>query len=157
MPPAITRDQERRLYDYLREVTEGDALRYQLIAKKIHHAADGTAIEWELAIVRDWLNAMVEESTLKAAAEEARLAPDSTEAPFEGVRRGEAGNPNYQAFLDTLEQVELDAITNNVPYFAWFSARKANVQNGEVFSPEYLRSWADKHLSERVKALRALT
>lgn len=149
--PVITRDQESRLYKFLRERTEGDALRYELVAKKIHRAAEGTALDWELSIVKDWLDAMNE---LQALADSRKDVPVLREEPFADVRRGQVGNRNYQAFLDTLEQHELDAITNNIPYFAWFSDRRAEMQKSELQGYPYLRLWADQHLSQRVNDLR---
>lgn len=151
--PMITREQESRLYKFLRERTDGEALRYELIAKKIHRAADATAAEWEQSIVRDWLVAMNEEQVFDEAAQVLYVP---REEPFASVRRGQVGNPNYQAFLDTLEQPALDAITNNVPYFGWFSDRQSEMKQSGLTGLNYLRSWADSHLSQRVKSLRGL-
>ena len=151
--PTITRDEEAKLYRYLRAQAEGDALRYELIAKKIHRAADGTASEWDKTIVNDWLSAMNE---LDAARSQPLAWTPAKEEPFSAVRRGQVSAPNYQAFLDTLEQHELDAITSNVRYFSWFSERQAEIKKGGIFSVDYLRRYADQHLSQRVKALRGL-
>lgn len=154
LQPTITREQEAALYKFLRDDCEDDALRYELIAKKIHRAADGTAVAWELAIVRDWLSAM---NAARVAAEPVYVPLAPQEAPFAAVRRGQVGNPNYQAFLDTLEQCELDAIDSNVPYFGWFSDRQAEARKLVVpGGPDWLRKWADHHLSERVKSQRLL-
>lgn len=153
--PAITREDETRLYKYLSKGTRGDALRYELIAKKIQRAADGHVSTYDLAIVNDWLSAMNEE----AAEAEARrtLHTEPREEPFAAVRRGQVGASNYQHFLDTLEQAELDVIVNNVPYFTFFSTMQIEAKKaGEMCTPAFIQAYADSHLSQRVKALRGL-
>lgn len=152
--PMITRAQESALYAFLRKQADGDALRYELIAKKIHRAASGYANAADESIVRDWLNAMVEEQEEKLARQRLSM-PQSERKAFESLSSGKCGNPNYQAFLDTLEQTDLDSLTNNVPYFCFFSDREAEakkLKRNDVVA--YIREWADRHLSERVKALR---
>lgn len=156
----ITREQERALYAFLRERTDGDALRYELIAKKIHRAADGTHSDFDASVVQDWLASMQEIDAIRSAntaavgmLEQAEQAlPDS----FASLRSGVCGNPSYQAFLDTLEQEELDALSNNVPYFEFISARQAEARALGAQSTSdhhaYIRQWADAHLSERVMA-----
>jgi hypothetical protein len=67
--PTITRQQESALYRFLREETNGDHFRYELIAKKIHRAADGCANEWDSLVVRNWLAAMNESNAQEAATE----------------------------------------------------------------------------------------
>jgi hypothetical protein len=152
--PAITREDEARLYKYLSKVTDGDALRYELIAKKIQRAADGYANSYDLNIVNDWLRAMNEEA---AAVEAGRNFIEPREEPFAAVRRGQVGASNYQAFLDTLEQAELDVIKNNVPYFTFFSSMQMEAKKAkQALTPEFIRNYADNHLSQRVKALRGL-
>jgi hypothetical protein len=149
--PSITRAQEASLYKFLSKQTENDALRYELIAKKIHRAADGAAINWELDIVNHWLGAMLEEQLAKENRYVSEILPRES---FADVRSGQVGNPNYQAYLDTLEQDELNLITSNVGYLCWFSTRQSEQPNG--FSPDWLRSWADNNLSARVKSIRGL-
>lgn len=56
----ITRVQERRLYEFLRDRCEDDSLRYELIAKKIQRVADGYGDEFDIRIVKDWLEVMQE-------------------------------------------------------------------------------------------------
>lgn len=154
--PFITREQETRLYAFLRERCEGDALRYELIAKKIMRAADGDASEWDASIVTDWLNAMLENERLQVQAHAWTAAEREPIAPFQQIRSGVVGNPHYQAFLDTLEQSELDAIANNAPFFVWISRRVAEMPQAGLTLAVYLRQYADEHLSQRVKAMRGL-
>lgn len=153
--PAITREEEARLYKFLSAQTEGDAFRYEIIAKKIQRAADGYASPADLVIVKDWLYAMV--SLEKAAHARSTFRTEPQEAPFAAVKRGQVSASNYQAFLDTLEQHELDVIENNVPYFLFFSDVQIEAKKlGVEFTPAFIRSWADARLSQRVKTLRGL-
>ncbi len=152
---VITRSQEAQMYAYLRKEIGGEAFRYEAIAKKVHRAAAGTAVEWEIAIVNDWLDAMNHENQLLAQREQLSVPQTPREVPFASIRLGQAGNPFYQAFLDTLEQPDLDAITSNIPYFCWMSERRAEMASSPV-TPGYVRQWADKHLSNRVKAIRGI-
>lgn len=150
--PVITRQEECALYAFLREQTDGDSLRYELIAKKIHRVASAWHSKDDEAVVRDWLSAMRERDAVRAAREAATVASGAG-VPFDSLRSGECGNPSYQAFLDTLEQDELDALSNNVPYFAFVSARQAEASSAgrENDLAAYIREWADAHLSLRVR------
>jgi len=152
--PAITREQESRLYVFLRKETENEAFRYMLIATKIGRAANGTAVDWELAIVKDWLDCMLEEEAAANATVPAFtvIRPE----PFADIRLGFAGNPKYQAYLDTLEQDELNIISSNIGYFAWMSQRLAEMRKSDLKGTDFLRDWADKNLSQRVKAIRGM-
>lgn len=58
---TITRDQEQRLYSYLRLKCDGDSLRYELIAKKIQRTADRTASVWDAEITNSWLRSMLKQ------------------------------------------------------------------------------------------------
>ena len=148
--PIITREQEKRLYDFLREQCEGDAFRYELIAKKIHRAADGTATDWEKTIATDWLNAMLELEKSRQA--QANGTMGEPRVPFAEIRTGQVSNPNYQAFLDTLEQEELDALQSNGPFFAWMHQIRAAKPADATFDAAYVRKCADASLSKRAHA-----
>lgn len=150
--PIISREVEARMYKFLQRVCEDDSLRYELIAKKVQRAADGVASDWDKGIVKDWLNAMLEQEVLAQQPQPLPLRADQWVA----VRAGAVGNAFYQAFLDTLEQHELDTINSNVPFFEWISKRQAEMPASGVFGIDYLRAYADRHLSQRVKALRGL-
>lgn len=147
---TITRDQESSLYEYMRKNSR-DAFQYQMLVKKTQRVADGVgSLEAEL-IVWDWLCAMHEE------AEPTKPQHSVQRVPFGNVRRGEVENPLYQAFLDTLDEAELKAIDNNLPYFIWHSERLREFNLKKVGSfAAYCRQWADEHLSSRVIALGAL-
>ncbi|MFW1504060.1 hypothetical protein ACEWBU_24725, partial [Vibrio parahaemolyticus] len=75
--------------------------------------------------------------------------------------------PRYQAYLDTLESEELEAINSNAGYMSWITHRIADFrdENGMKKSADltssqhkefdkYLREYADRHLSDRVKSER---
>lgn len=126
-------------------------MRYELIAKKIHRAADGTASEWDITIVKDWLQAMQELEALTQA-RSTRDNPSAPAVPFAGVRTGKVQNPNYQAFLDTLEQDELDSLQSNGPFFAWMAKLRMNLPSGQAFTAAYIRECANASLSRRAQA-----
>lgn len=152
---TLTRDEATALYKFLRERTECDALRYELIAKKIHRVVEGYANTHDQLVARDWYEAWAEEEAAKLARHQLSMRPYEKE-PFADVRLGRVGNPNYQAFLDTLEQEELDQIHNNIPFFSFFMQREIEAARlGRRDLASYIREWADANLSERVKALRA--
>jgi hypothetical protein len=146
----ITRDLESNLYKYMRRNSR-DAFQYEMLVKKTLRVADGVGSLNAELIVWDWLCAMHEEAA-------SSIPQHSVErVPFGDVRRGKVENPLYQAFLDTLEHAELNAINSNLPYFIWHSdrLRESNLkQLGSLAA--YCRQWADEHLSQRVIALRAL-
>ena len=146
----ITRDQESSLYQYMRRNSR-DAFQYQMLAKKTQRVADGVgSLDAEL-IVWDWLCAMHEE------AEPTKPQHSVQRVPFGDVRRGKVENPLYQAFLDTLEHAELEAIDNNAPYFAWHNDRMGEFRLKNYGSfPAYCRQWADERLSNRVIQLRVI-
>lgn len=149
----ISREQESRLYKFLRETCDLDFLRYELIAKKVGKTADGTAIDWEQEIALDWLNCMLSyERDLEVAKQ---AATESRHEPFADIRRGIAPIPNYQAFLDTLEQDALDAITSNVPFMEWISQVRSSKPADILFNEAYVRRYADMNLSKRFKFAQA--
>ncbi|ELB2268311.1 PLxRFG domain-containing protein [Vibrio parahaemolyticus] len=89
---------------------------------------------------------------------------------FAKAKTGKADNPRYQAYLDTLEAEELEAINSNAGYMSWITHRIAEFrdENGikkgaDLTSSQhkefdkYLRDYADRHLSERVKSERDST
>ncbi|EOV9224431.1 PLxRFG domain-containing protein [Vibrio parahaemolyticus] len=86
---------------------------------------------------------------------------------FAKAKTGKADNPRYQAYLDTLESEELEAINSNAGYMSWITHRIADFrdENGMKKSADltssqhkefdkYLREYADRHLSDRVKSER---
>lgn len=155
---TLSRSDEAALYQFIRmdAASAGhlDHFRYEILAKKVSRVASGYGNAHDEATVKEWLAAM--------QAERATLLPPPyitpAAEPFADVRAGKVGNPLYQAFLDTLEFAELQAITSNVPYFAWHTARSADHQRVPAAErppfPEFLRAYAERHLSARVRAER---
>jgi len=78
------------------------------------------------------------------------------------IGSGKAENPIYQAFLDTLEQLPTYE-QGNAAFLGWAGVRAGEFEklsNGRVSAAKdayvaYVRTWADQHLSERVKNQRA--
>lgn len=152
--PLITREQEQRLYAFLRLNCEGDSLRYELIAKKIMRTADGTATPESTEIAIDWLNAMLEIEG--ASASEDHQAPTAILDAFVDIRLGRSGNAHYQAFLNTLEQEELDKIVSNAPFLSWMHSIREDKPPSVRFDSAYVRQCSEASLSNRVIALRSL-
>ncbi len=86
-------------------------------------------------------------------------------AKFADVRSGKVENPRYQAFLDTLEQEELDKINSHADYMGWISQREGEFRKANGIDDQqrvseykelgkYIREYADENLSDRVKSLR---
>lgn len=146
--PAITRDQEQRLYAFLRVSCEGDSLRYELIAKKVMRTADGTASPWEMEIAIDWLNAMLEIEGVSAS--DHPQSPAGILDAFVAIRQGRSGNAHYQAFLDTLEQDELDKITSNAPFLSWMQSIRKCKPASVRFDSNFVRKCSESSLSQRV-------
>lgn len=133
---TITREQESALYDFLREQTGDNFTRYELIAKKIQRAADGTATEDDAKIAADWLEAMradgserqrlAAEGNAKAeagAAEAERREAEKSAESLADLRAGKAaGNERYRLFLSTMTQAERDAMQRSSDFNAAFMA-----------------------------------
>lgn len=107
---------------------------------------------------------------------------DALSAEFEQKKQAEweattgagvSSNPRYQAYLDTLEDIPaIGRIMVQVGYMAWIQKRLTEYKatgvepmpysNGAAKdewqrkATAFVREWADQHLSERVKARRAL-
>lgn len=155
---SITAQQERDLYAFIKECVGDDAYRYQVIAQKVQRTAGGTAAPWEIEIVDSWLTAMQIERLAQTPA--AKPEPEKG-AGFPSFTDGLASNPRYQAFLDTLEQQELDALGSNAPYMEFISQRMTEFRSrhcepqdfrGHAAFTAYVRDWADARASGRARA-----
>lgn len=156
--PLITRAQEQDLYKYLQSCLGDQPLRYELIAIKVQLAADGEISKQGAEIVKGWLDAMEEERAERAnqVSSHAQQETLDREKARQDLRKGFAGNPNYQAFLDTLEQDELDVLTSNAPYLDFIASRQLEASRlcrNDVAA--YIREWANCNLSTRVKNRRS--
>lgn len=105
----------------------------------------------------------------KAAAEEAERIRREREAESRAdfdktIGAGISSNPVYQAFLDTLEQLPTFE-EGNAAFLGWAGIRagefeqkvKGRVSQNRSEYLEYLREYAEAHLSERVRAQREPT
>lgn len=86
---------------------------------------------------------------------------------MESVGSGVVSNPLYQAFLDTVENVEdLALARSNGPYFAWHSdrCREFELANREIPARDtkasreafliFCREWTTQNLSERARSVK---
>lgn len=159
---TITRDEESALYKLLKTQCEDDAFRYEMIARKIMRVADGYGSEHDEEVVKDWLDHL---NGIRKQ-REAELATLSFKERneieiFKELSFGVCANPLYQAYLDTLEQDELDDIKNNVGYFTWNqdmqSAYLAKTGSDRVLDyadyQTFAFAYANKNLSNRIRAL----
>jgi hypothetical protein len=133
-------------------IMEGDAFRYEMFARRLVAAEYGRqdAVKWAL----EWHTDLIKERAEKVRAMQEKI--DLREAENAHSRSeflaGRVGNPLYQAFLDTVENPA--DVKNNVDYFAFHSEMLLEFQKspcGLTFL-QFLRNYADQHLSERVKS-----
>lgn len=96
-----------------------DAFRYEMFARRLVAAEHGRpdAVEWAQA----WYNDLVAEERATEEAQQQRFAAEAAEreARRTEFRAGRCSNPNYQLFLDTVENPE--QVENNVEFMAWIS------------------------------------
>jgi hypothetical protein len=118
---GISQDVSGKLFAVLKNWSGDymDAFRYECFARRLIAAEHGRpdAVEWAM----NWYNDVVAEER-QAEGDRQRATKENEErkaAARAELRAGRCGNPNYQAFLDTLEHPE--QIENNAPYFAWIS------------------------------------
>lgn len=118
---GISQDVSSKLFAVLKNWSGDymDAFRYECFARRLIAAEHGRpdAVEWAM----NWYNDVVAEER-QAEGDRQRATKENEErkaAARAELRAGRCGNPNYQAFLDTLEHPE--QIENNAPYFAWIS------------------------------------
>ena len=153
-PRRISRDIEARMYKFLQQRCEGDHARFVFLARRVRRSADGTASDEDWATTQCWIAAMPAAERTKQKL--ARAAAMDLKTAVSSIRAGVAdGSPHFQAYLDTLEQHELDAIENQLSFFDWMAKALAERPAGVRFGADYLRDYAERHLSARVKALRA--
>jgi hypothetical protein len=125
---ALPQDVLATLFAVLKSWADGmDAFRYEMFARRLVAAEHGRpdAVAW----AQSWFDEIV--------AEERQIAEErEREAAFTAARdaaakaefkAGRCGNPNYQAFLDTVEHPE--QLENNAPYFAWISPLLSRFEN----------------------------
>ncbi|MGO2317426.1 MAG: PLxRFG domain-containing protein [Vibrio toranzoniae] len=129
------------------------------IRKRFNKVKNGEGTSEDIAWAKEWTDETAKGQT---PPEKAEAQKPIAKAKFEEAKTGKSGNPRYQAWLDTLEQADLDEINSNVDYMAWISSNSAefarinqiaskpftDAQN-KAFD-DYLREQADNNLSDRV-------
>jgi len=109
-----------KLFAVLKSWADGmDAFRYEMFSRRLVAAEYGRpdAVEW----ARSWYNDVMAEERQIAENQkrEAGITAARKAASQAEFKAGRCGNPNYQAFLDTVEHPE--QIENNAPYFVWIA------------------------------------
>ena len=150
------------------EWTDGTGHRYSVFHKRIISAQEGDleAVAW----AKEWLADLDTQEAEVLKQEQERLAAQEAEAQQreaalqQAREAGTADNPVYQAWLNTLENLD-DA--KNHEFMAWVSERDAEFKQqwmGEVpATPDqnsdyalarisYFQQWAANHLSDRLRA-----
>lgn len=120
MQTGLTQEMLSKLFGILKGWAEDmEAFRYEMFARRLVAAEFGRpdAVQWAL----DWHADVVAE---ERQAEEERQRASEAEARRRKFAKaelyaGRCGNPQYQAFLDTVEHPE--TVTNHVAYMAWIS------------------------------------
>lgn len=148
------------------ELLDADAaFRYERFARRIVAAQYGEpeSVEWAY----EWLEELVTSARAMMLAEFEQRQHNAATAEKQRAEylAGRVGNAYYQAFLDTVE--DPSTVMSNIAYFAWHAdrtreyerlhpkaLRDAQVDYQPTFG-QYLRQFADTHLSERVKRERA--
>lgn len=116
-----------KLFAVLKSWADGmDAFRYEMFARRLVAAEHGRsdAVAWAQSWYSDVLAG-------ECQIEEARQLVIQENAQRDALARsefqaGRCGNPNYQAFLDTVEHPEL--IEHHAPYMAWISSLLARFE-----------------------------
>lgn len=128
-----------------------DAFRYQMFASRLVAAEYGRpdAVEWAQAWYNDLLAEERQAAETRRQVIEANMARDAAaKAEFNA---GRCGNPNYQAFLDTVENPEL--IENHALYFVWLSTVRVKFEHipklKELPKTEQHRLWQELLQAER--------
>lgn len=120
MTEGVSQDVLNELFAELKSWASDMApFRYEAFAIRLVAAEYGRsdAVEWALSWYNDLMAGKRQaEAERQRVAAENKARSDVAKAEF---KAGRCSNPNYQAFLDTVESPEL--IRDNSPYFAWMS------------------------------------
>ena len=127
MEDCLLPDVLTRLFAVLKSWADGmDAFRYEMFARRLVAAEHGRpdAVEWAQA----WYNDL--EAEERRAEEDRQREGERFQKQRDCARTefkaGCCGNPQYQAFLDTVEHPE--KITGNAQYMAWISGLMATFE-----------------------------
>lgn len=163
MADALPKEISDKLYGVLKSWSEDmDPLRYEAYARRLVAAEHGRpdAVEWAQA----WHSDLLAEESQKEAVRQAELREEEARTALAQAefKAGRCSNPNYQAFLDTIEQPEL--IESNAPYFEWLSRLTARFEGTPAFkglpAPERKAAWqkllrdeGDANLAPRLRSI----
>lgn len=137
----------------------GDAFRYEAFSKRLMSAEDGSpkAVAWAM----DWYSELLKVRGMEALEQRIAREEEARRHALAQAERaaGRSGNPHYQAYLDTIEDPA--SIQDNVGFLVFMGQRNAEMDRlGKSLSAEdrknFIRSYADRNLSERVKSERAV-
>lgn len=127
MADCLSPDVLTRLFAVLKSWADGmDAFRYEMFARRLVAAEHGRpdAVEWAQA----WYNDVVAEE--RQAVEDRQREREWHQKQRDFARAefkaGRCENPNYQAFLDTVEHPE--ELVNNTQFMAWISQLSATFE-----------------------------
>lgn len=149
------------------DAAPADVVAYQEEQAAIAQRKQGSLDDAAQAITDQKLAQEQEQLRIQAEADEtARIVAQNQaadQAEFERtIGAGTSENPLYQAYLDTLE--ELPTKSSNAGFLGWAGMRageferlsKGRISADRAGHLAYVRQWANEHLSERVKAAKAL-
>lgn len=127
--------------------------RYEAIAQAFVAVEQGSEQPFHLWVVTNWAAEYFQAKDAERTAEQQRAKEAAAKPPpFSQVRTGKVGNPRYQAYLDTLEQEELDKLTNNVGYFTWINEAERLAAQRKCSIDEAIATMRTERLSQRVRA-----
>ncbi|PHX05519.1 PLxRFG domain-containing protein [Vibrio splendidus] len=123
--------------------------------KRLNKIQDGKGTTGDLK----WLRSELAEAAKGVTTpEKAEVQKPIAKERFKDAKTGKSANPRMQAWLDTLDQSELDQINDNADYMAWIGKLHTDFSSETGKSPtndsadfdKYIRSYADSNLSDRV-------
>lgn len=144
---------------------EGQSFRYEMFARRLVAAEYGRpdAVQW----ANEWFADL--EAERKSREDEQTAKWEASARELEEVRRlkslGISSNPRFQAYLDTVE--DPSTIHHNVGYFEFITTcvrlygqqhrtdGSNRVSHNQAEFTDFVRAYADQHLSNRVRNRRA--
>ncbi len=120
-----------------------DAFRYQMFARRLSGAEAGVpdAVQWAWQWFRDLFEADLREEAIRLQAEQEGLssAQRRREQARADIRRGYAGNPRFQAYLNTLQDPEAELYGPEDQFHGWkflcWASQNPGVTAFEVLRP----------------------
>lgn len=129
-------------------------MRYEAIARAFVAVEQGSEQPFYHWVVCTWATQYFEglEHRRQVSAK-ASAAADAKPVPFASIRAGvPVGNWRYQAWLDTLETAELQALNSNVGYLAWVTEAERRAAATPCSIEAAIAVMRAERLSQRVRA-----